>query len=138
MTTLIAKTVSKACVPIIILFSISLLFAGHNYPGGGFIGGVMFASAISLLYIVFGLKYIDSLYRHRWDKWFAAGLMLATLTGIGAMIFRYNFLRSTYVTASLPLLGDIKLISTTLFDIGVYLVVTGSLLFVFKTMGEDK
>lgn len=138
MTTLIARTIAKACVPIIILFSISLLLAGHNYPGGGFIGGVMFASAISLLYIVFGLRYIDSLYRYRWDKWFATGLMLATLTGIGAMFFRYNFLRSTYVTASLPLLGDIKLISTTFFDIGVYLVVTGSLLFVFKTMGEDE
>ncbi|MCQ6963112.1 MnhB domain-containing protein [Methanolobus chelungpuianus] len=138
MTTLIAKTITKACVPIIILFSISLLLAGHNYPGGGFIGGVMFTSAISLLYIVFGLRYMDSLYRYQWEKWFAVGLLISTLTGIGAMAFRYSFLRSTYLTVSLPLLGDIKLLSTTFFDIGVYLVVTGSLLFVFKTMGEDE
>nr|WP_305891172.1 MnhB domain-containing protein [Methanolobus chelungpuianus] len=135
---MIAKTITKACVPIIILFSISLLLAGHNYPGGGFIGGVMFTSAISLLYIVFGLRYMDSLYRYQWEKWFAVGLLISTLTGIGAMAFRYSFLRSTYLTVSLPLLGDIKLLSTTFFDIGVYLVVTGSLLFVFKTMGEDE
>ena len=138
MTTLITKTVSKACVPIIILFSVSLLFAGHDLPGGGFIGGVMFASAISLLYVAFGLKYIDSIYSYQWDKWFATGLLLASLTGFGAMLFGYNFLRSLYMLVSLPLVGDVKLLSTTFFDIGVYLVVIGSLLYVFKGTGEDE
>jgi multicomponent Na+:H+ antiporter subunit B len=54
------------------------------------------------------------------------------------MLFGYNFLRSLYMLVSLPLLGDVKLLSTTLFDIGVYLVVIGSLLYVFKGTGEDE
>jgi multicomponent Na+:H+ antiporter subunit B len=138
MTTLIARTVSKACLPIIILLSVSLLLAGHDNPGGGFIGGVMFASAVSLMYVVFGLKYIESLYNNNWDNWFALGLLIAALTGIGAMVLGYNFLRSMSIYANLPLIGTIKIISTTFFDIGVYLVVIGALLYIFKGMGEDK
>ncbi len=138
MTTLIAKTVSKVCVPIIILFSISLLLAGHDNPGGGFIGGVMFASAISLFYVVFGVDHIESIYKNHWDKWFAVGLLLATITGIGIMLLGYNFLRSAYVSATFPLIGEISIISTIFFDIGVYLVVIGGILHIFKEMGEDK
>ena len=62
MTTLITKTITKICVPLVILFSISLLLAGHNNPGGGFIGGVMFASIIGLLYVVFGLDNIKEFF----------------------------------------------------------------------------
>ncbi|MEZ5333957.1 MAG: MnhB domain-containing protein [Methanolobus sp.] len=40
--------------------SISLLLAGHNNPGGGFIGGVMFASVIALTYVAYGLDCIKS------------------------------------------------------------------------------
>ncbi|MDG6244969.1 MAG: monovalent cation/H+ antiporter subunit B [Methanolobus sp.] len=138
MTTLIARTVSKACLPIIILFSVSLLLAGHDNPGGGFIGGVMFATAVSLMYVVFGLNYIEALYNNNWDKWFGIGLLVASLTGIGAMLFGYNFLRSMSIYATLPLVGSTKIISTTFFDIGVYLVVIGGLLYIFKSMGEDK
>jgi hypothetical protein len=42
------------------------------------------------------------------------------------------------IYANLPLIGTIKIISTTFFDIGVYLVVIGALLYIFKGMGEDK
>ncbi|WP_406662230.1 monovalent cation/H+ antiporter subunit B [Methanolobus sp. ZRKC3] len=138
MTTLIAKTVTKACVPITILFSISLLLAGHNNPGGGFIGGVMFASAISLMYVVFGLKYIRSAFKHQWEKWFALGLILAASTGFGAILFGHNFLRSSFMILDLPFVGEIELVSAALFDTGVYLVVLGSILHIFKSTGDDE
>jgi multicomponent Na+:H+ antiporter subunit B len=37
----------------------------------------------------------------------------------------------------LPLFGEIELVSAGLFDIGVYFVVIGSLLFIFKNVGDD-
>jgi len=138
MTTLIAKTVTKACVPIAILFSISLLLAGHNNPGGGFIGGVMFASAISLVYVVFGLDYIKSICNCKWEKFFALGLIISASTGFGAILFGHNFLRSTFMELHIPLIGEIELVSAGIFDIGVYFVVFGSILYIFKSTGDDE
>jgi multicomponent Na+:H+ antiporter subunit B len=138
MTTLIAKTITKICIPLVSLFSISLLLAGHNNPGGGFIGGVMFASVISLTYVVFGLEYTKSFFNPSWDKLFGIGLLLASLTAFGAIIFGYNFFRSAFGFIEIPLYGEIELASATLFDIGVYFVVIGTLLHIFKNVGEDK
>ena len=138
MTTLITKTATKICIPLIILFSISLLLAGHNNPGGGFIGGVMFASVISLTYVVFGLKNMKTFFNPEWDRWFAFGLLLASLTAFAAIPFGHNFFRSAVTFVHLPLFGEVELVSAALFDTGVYFVVIGSLLYIFKTLGEDK
>jgi len=138
MTTLITKTITKICVPLVILFSISLLLAGHNNPGGGFIGGVMFASIIGLLYVVFGLDQIKEFFNPDWAKWFAFGLMLSCITAFGAIFVGHNFFRSAVEFVDLPLIGEIELVSAGIFDIGVYFVVIGGLLFIFKNVGDDK
>jgi len=57
-TTVIARTSVRVVVPIVILTSVSLLFQGHILPGGGFIGGVLTATAFALVYIVYGLDYV--------------------------------------------------------------------------------
>lgn len=137
MTTLITKTITKICLPLVILFSISLLLAGHNNPGGGFIGGVMFASIIALLYVVFELKYTTSFFHPDWSKWFAFGLLLASVTAFASIPAGYNFFRSAVEFIHLPFDGEIELVSAALFDIGVYFVVIGTLLFIFKNVGED-
>lgn len=138
MTTLITKTITKICVPLVILFSISLLLAGHNNPGGGFIGGVMFASIIGLLYVVFGLEHIKTFFNPDWAKWFAFGLLLSCVTAFGAMFVGHNFFRSAVEFVHLPFIGELELVSAALFDLGVYFVVIGSLLFIFKSVGDDK
>ncbi|MCD4704015.1 MAG: monovalent cation/H+ antiporter subunit B [Methanosarcinaceae archaeon] len=138
MTTIITKTVTKICIPLIILFSISLLLAGHNNPGGGFIGGVMFVAVIALTYVVFGLKKMKTVFDPHWEKWFAFGLILASITAFTPMIYGHNFFRSAVHFVDLPLFGEIELVSAGLFDIGVYFVVIGSLLFIFKNVGDDE
>ena len=138
MTTIIAKTITKICVPLVILFSISLLFGGHNDPGGGFIAGTMFVAVIALTYVVFGLGYTTTFFDPDWSKWFAFGLMLSILTAFGAMIWGHNFLWSAFEYRHLPLIGEVELASSTIFDIGVYFVVIGTLLSIFKRVGENK
>ncbi len=138
MTTVITKTVTKICLPLVVLFSISLLLAGHNNPGGGFIGGVMFASVIALTYVVFGLDHIKSFFNPDWGNWFAFGLMLASLTAFAALAFGHNFFRSAVEFLHLPLFGEIELVSAGLFDTGVYITVIGSLLFILKSVGDDR
>ena len=47
-TTIIAEIVTRFCFPIIFLFALYLLLAGHNNPGGGFIAGIMTGAALAL------------------------------------------------------------------------------------------
>ena len=58
-TTIIAEIVTRFCFPIIFLFALYLLLAGHNNPGGGFIAGIMTGAALALQYIVFGMREVQ-------------------------------------------------------------------------------
>jgi multicomponent Na+:H+ antiporter subunit B len=138
MTTVITKMITRICLPLVILFSISLLLAGHNNPGGGFIGGVMFVAVIALSYVVYGLKTIKSSFNPNWGKWFGFGLFLAAFTAFAAIPFGHNFFRSAVEFLHIPLIGEVELVSAALFDTGVYFVVIGSLLSIFEMVGEDK
>ncbi len=66
------QTITRIVTLIILAFSIYLFLAGHNNPGGGFIGGLMTASAILLLYLTFDMKKIKQqipirLHKPGWD-----------------------------------------------------------------------
>ena len=39
----------------VLVGSLYLLFSGHNQPGGGFVGGLVAGSAISLRYLAGGI-----------------------------------------------------------------------------------
>lgn len=112
----------RLVVPLQIVFSIYLLLRGHNLPGGGFIGGLVLASALVLRVMV------DAKRMPRID--------LIALTGIGLMLAIVSsvvpwFTGKTYFTGVwggsiwLPALGKIKIGTPLFFDIGVFLVVTG-------------
>ncbi|MBC7312292.1 MAG: Na(+)/H(+) antiporter subunit B, partial [Rhizobium sp.] len=47
MNTLIFRTVAPFLTALMLLFSIFVLLRGHNEPGGGFIGGLIAASAFA-------------------------------------------------------------------------------------------
>ena len=53
------------------------------------------------------------------------GLLVAALTGLGAVAFGQPFLTSAFGHFSVPLLGEVELATALGFDIGVYLVVVG-------------
>ena len=52
----ILHSVTKIAVVIILTFSIDLFLAGHHHPGGGFIGGLGVASALTLLFLAFDIE----------------------------------------------------------------------------------
>lgn len=51
----IVETVSRLMVPFIQLFALYVIIHGAGGPGGGFQGGVIFASSFVLLVIAFGI-----------------------------------------------------------------------------------
>ncbi|CAM3798875.1 Na+/H+ antiporter subunit A [Marinicrinis lubricantis] len=134
----ILQTVTKVVVFIILAFSVFIFLAGHNHPGGGFIGGLITSSALVLLALAFDLKTIRNVIPADFRRITAAGLLIAVLTGIGSFVFDAPFLSHTFGYFDLPLLGKTELATATIFDLGVYLAVVGVTMTIILTIGEDR
>jgi len=132
----ILQTVTKIASFIILLFSFHLFFAGHNNPGGGFIGGLMTASSLVLLLLAYDLKTVQNILPVNFIYVAAVGLFISISTGIGSFLFGAQFLSHAFDYFNLPLLGKTELATAVLFDIGVYLVVVGVTMTIIQTIGE--
>ena len=64
-----------------------------------------------------------------------AGLAIAGLTGLAALVFGRPFLTSAHGHPSLALLGELPLASAALFDLGVYITVVGATLLMLSVLG---
>ncbi|GBG10932.1 MULTISPECIES: Na(+)/H(+) antiporter subunit B [Paenibacillus] len=133
----ILQTAAKILVFIIMIYSIYILFAGHNNPGGGFIGGLITASAIMLLYLAFDVETVGEIIPLDFKIIGAVGVMLALLTGFGAVLFGVPFLTQVYQYVNLPLLGKTGLGTAFVFDLGVYLAVVGTTVTIIRSISED-
>ena len=66
-----------------------------------------------------------------------AGMTIAVACAIVPLFFGAAPLTSTYLELELPVLGHIEFVTSTLFDIGVYLVVIGLVLDVLRSLGAE-
>lgn len=134
----IFKTTSRVTVFLILIFSLFLFLAGHNNPGGGFIGGLMTASSLVLLALSFGKGTMGNIVTVDFRKMIAIGLLIAYLTGLGSLLFDVPFLTHAFDHFHLPILGDVELATAVLFDLGVYLTVVGVTMTIILSIGGDK
>lgn len=121
---------------VIMVGSVYLLFAGHNRPGGGFVGGLVAGAAISLRYVTGG---IDDVRRFsRWRPWtiLGTGVLVASSTALVPLLSGSPVLRSSYRGFDVAVLGHVSLSSALVFDVGVYLSVVGLVLMVFEAFGD--
>jgi len=146
MSTIIVRQVMKAIIPLMLLVSLNFFFQGHNLPGGGFIAGVMAASAISLIYIVYDLNGVKILAgKNEGEVHFVreyiplsdAGIAIAVATGLISSSLGLSFLSHRKGIIHLPLFGEIHWTTAMIFDLGVFLAVTGSLLAMVEVLGEE-
>jgi multicomponent Na+:H+ antiporter subunit A len=133
----VLDTVVRLAFHTVLVFGVYLLFAGHNQPGGGFIGGLVTGSAFILRYVAGGRAELRSAVPVDPRLPLALGLLTATGTGIAAMLLGGQFLESGYRDLHVPVLGEVALVSALLFDIGVYLVVVGLVLGLLRTLGAE-
>ncbi|OME74884.1 Na+/H+ antiporter subunit A [Paenibacillus odorifer] len=131
------QAVAKVAFVIILIFSLFLFFAGHNNPGGGFIGALMASAGLVLLAITFGMDMVEKVLPINYRKLIAIGISIAFLTGVGSFIFDVPFLNQNFGYFQLPLMGKTELTTAMFFDLGVYLAVIGVTMNIILTIGRD-
>ncbi|MGM7679018.1 Na+/H+ antiporter subunit A [Microbacterium sp. A94] len=121
----------------IIVVSIYLLFAGHNGPGGGFAGGLVAGMALVMRYIAGGRWELGAAAPADAGRLLGAGLILAVGTAVMPLFFGLSPLTSTFWEWEIPLIGHMEFVTSTIFDVGVYLVVIGLVLDVLRSLGAE-
>ncbi|MFF5995753.1 Na(+)/H(+) antiporter subunit B [Lysinibacillus sp. KU-BSD001] len=134
----ILRTVVKGVVFIVLTLGVYLFFAGHNAPGGGFIGGLVLGSGIVLLYITFDIETVHKGMPFDFKNVAAFGVLLATGTAVGSLFFDAPFLTQTDQYFDLPLLGKTHVSTVMLFEAGVALTVIGTLVTIILSISEDE
>ena len=126
MNTLIFRTIAPYLSALMILFSIFVLLRGHNEPGGGFIGGLIAASAFAIYGIARGVTAVRQAIRFHPMSIAGFGLFLAALSGIPSYFVDVPYFTGLWVFPTV--FGETVALSTPLFfDIGVYFVVVGAI-----------
>jgi multicomponent Na+:H+ antiporter subunit A len=127
--------VTRLLFPTMMVFSLFLLFSGHNNPGGGFAGGLVAGLALLVRYLAGGRYELDEAAPIDAGVLVGTGLVIATGSGLVPLAFGGTVLQSAVVDLYLPLLGKVHLVSSLVFDVGVYLVVVGLLLDLLRSLG---
>ncbi|NKN39550.1 Na+/H+ antiporter subunit B [Agrobacterium sp. a22-2] len=126
MNTLIFRTVAPFLTALMVLFSIFVLLRGHNEPGGGFIGGLIAASALAIYGIAYGVQAVRRAIIVHPMSIAGAGLLLACLSGLLSAIFGVPFMTGLWVYPEI--FGvEVPLATVMSFDVGVYLVGVGAI-----------
>ena len=154
MTSVIMRTTARVIVPIILVVSVTLFVEGHNLPGGGFIGGVLTVTAFAVIYLAFGLDFLERGVLGRdvdpgkepsrdrivvaYRRVFEYGLAIAVVSGLVPLAFDEPFLAQTFWEfEGVPIYHHVEVASALAFDFGVYCVVVGGLLTILSVVGAE-
>lgn len=135
---LILPAFSRPLVYLILIYAVYIFFRGHHNPGGGFVSGLMAASAWIIWGIAFERRAALALFPLNARYFISAGLLLVVSLGIAAAVLGYPFLTQAFAELELPLLGHVELATATLFDLGVWLVVFGAMKMIVISMSDGR
>ncbi|BAS27681.1 MnhB domain-containing protein [Limnochorda pilosa] len=136
MDALIPRLVSRIATPLILALALYLFLRGHNNPGGGFIAGLVAASAIVLQAVVWSREEAGRYVPVPGWLFIGLGLLFAAGTGIGGILLGYPFLTHAFGPVHLGRF-EVELATAQLFDLGVFLVVVGTTQSVILNISGD-
>ena len=133
-STILSTTVA-GLTPVLGLVAVYVTFRGHNAPGGGFAGGLIVGIILVLRYLTDGP---DALRRLPVDPvvLIGVGLGVAVLTGMAPLVAGGSFLESVIWKLDVPLIGTVKVVSSAIFDLGVFVLVSGVVAAILVALSE--
>ncbi len=135
MNTLIVRTAIKILTPLFLIFSVYLLFRGHNEPGGGFIGGLIAAMPLTFHAMIYGARETKKMFKINTMVLIALGLLISASSGLVSIFEGQPFMSSLWADFYLPIFG--KPGTPIMFDIGVYILVVGIVLRITLNLSEE-
>jgi multicomponent Na+:H+ antiporter subunit A len=106
-------------------------------PGGGFAGGMLAGLALVARYLAGGRYELGEAAPVDPGLLLGSGLLLAGGTGVAGLTLGAQVLQTAIVEVTVPVLGDVKLVTSLFFDMGVYLIVVGLVLDVLRSLGAE-
>ncbi|NLY00414.1 MAG: Na+/H+ antiporter subunit B [Rhodopirellula sp.] len=138
MNSMILRTAANYLLPLLLLFSLIELERGHNEPGGGFTGGLIAAAAVTLYAVAHDVATTRKLFRVDPHAIIALGLLVAVAGGLLPAVWGKPFLTGAWTNLAAVGRSDVYLGTPLLFDVGVYLVVTGVTVLIVLTLKEEE
>ncbi len=139
MNSIIVTAGARILVALLLVFSVFMLLRGHNLPGGGFIGGLLGATAFIVYAIACGTAEARKALRVSPEGLAMVGLGVALLAGLISALTGDPFFTGqwywvggdSYETAAF------SINSVLVFDVGVYMVVFGGILSLILMLEEE-
>lgn len=136
MSSTIFRAAARVLMPLLLLLAFFLLLRGHNQPGGGFVAGLVIATAFVLLMLADGIAAARRALLVQPGKYLGVGLLTALASGLVPVLLDRPFLTAIWTPIGPPELG--LLVGTPLaFDVGVCMVVIGVVLTMTFDLAED-
>ena len=132
---IIFEVVTRLIFHTVLIMSVYTLLTGHNTPGGGFAGGLIAGLALTIRYLAGGRVELSESMRIAPGMLIGGGIALAGLVGIVPLLLGDGIF-TTYAL-EFWFFGEHKFVSSTIFDIGVYLVVLGLVQDVLRSLGSE-
>jgi multicomponent Na+:H+ antiporter subunit B len=126
----IVRVIAIFAVPLSLLVAVRIFLQGHDLPGGGFIAGVLLAAAGAMYMIAFGTGRVV---RFPWWRIAVVGLLVSVLTGTVPLLKGHAYMDNTILH-----FGTYHLPSATFFDLGVALIVLGTLMTIFVELSLER
>ena len=111
--------------------------AAQGRRGGGFAGGLVAGMALVMRYVAGGRYELGAAAPTDAGRLLGAGMAIAVACAVVPLFFGAPPLTSAFIEAELPVFGHVEFVTTTIFDIGVYLVVVGLVLDVLRSLGAE-
>jgi multicomponent Na+:H+ antiporter subunit B len=118
--------------------AIFALLRGHNYPGGGFIAGLLAALSVVYRGLAFDWKYARKRTLLAPDKYLALGLLFIVMSFLPSLITSKPVMEAFWVKIPLPFDILLKIGTPLIFDIGIFFVVLGvTIVFLFSQKSQN-
>jgi multicomponent Na+:H+ antiporter subunit A len=134
---IIFEVVTRLVFHTVVVFSVYLLLSGHNSPGGGFAAGLVTGLALVVRYLAGGRHELAEAAPVDAGALMGTGLVVAAGSALAPLAFGGAVLQSAVVDVHLPLLGDLHLVTSVFFDVGIYLLVVGLVLDLLRSLGAE-
>jgi multicomponent K+:H+ antiporter subunit A len=87
--------------------------------------------------MVSGTIWVEARLKIHPQVWIAMGLLGAAVTGLGAWLASRPFLAAIAADVHVPLLGPLHLSTVLVFDLGVYMLVVGSVMLILISLAHQ-